>query len=101
VQGAPTLMLRTVGEIAADIREHNPIVTAHRRSAGGAATLTAPVVDGVRARRVHVAGAVAAVAADGAVEVVVVLAAGGSGHVFKTGNTESHPSEDQNVFFSP
>jgi hypothetical protein len=75
-------MLRTVGEIAADTREHNPIVTAHRLSAGGGATLTAPVADGVRAPRVRVAGAVAVAAADGAAEVVVVvLAAGDRGRV--------------------
>jgi hypothetical protein len=81
VQGVRTPMLRTVGEAAADIREHNLIATA-RLSAVGAATLTARVVDGVRARRVRVAGGVAAVAADGAAEVaVVVLAAGGSGRV--------------------
>ena len=97
-------MLRTVGEAAAaDIREHNPTATARRHSAVGGATLTALVVDGVRARRVHVAGGVAAVAADGEVEVVVVvLAAGGSGRAFsRPGTQESHPSEDQNVLFSP
>jgi hypothetical protein len=77
VQGAPTLMQHTAGAV---VREQSLMIRRH--SAGGAATLTAPVVDGVRARRVRVAGGVAAAVADGAAEVVVaVLAAGGSGHV--------------------
>jgi hypothetical protein len=73
------LMPRMVGEIPADTRERNRIATARRHSAGGAATLMMdPVADGVRARRVRVAGVVAAVAEDGAAGVVVVaLAAGG------------------------
>jgi hypothetical protein len=66
-------MPRTVGgEAAAGTREHNRTATAHRRSAGGVVTLMmAPVADGVRARRVRAAGVVAAVAVDGAAEVVV------------------------------
>jgi hypothetical protein len=78
VRGLRDLMLRTVGEEAAGTREHSRIVI-RRRSAGGAATRMGPVADGVRGRRVRVAGVVVAAAADGAAEVVVALVAGGRG----------------------
>ena len=80
----PILMLHTVTEIAAGIREGRPITTARLHSAVGAATLTAPVVDGVIGRRVRAAGAAEAealvVAEDGVVvvEAALVVAAGGS-----------------------
>jgi hypothetical protein len=105
MRGLPALMLRTVTEAAADIRERNRIATVRRRSAGGAATLATPVpvVDGVRARRVRVAGEAAVVVVDGAAEVAVVdlaAVAGGSETTLTPGTQELHPSEDQNVFFS-
>jgi hypothetical protein len=72
------LMPRMVGEIAAaGFQERNRTTTVRLRLAGGAATLMALAADGVRARRVRVAGGVAAVAEDGAAGVVVALAAGG------------------------
>jgi hypothetical protein len=87
-------MLHTVGEAAAGIRQQIPIATV-RHSAGGAATLTDPVVAGVHAMRVRVAGAAAAAVAAGVGTGVV--AAGGSERVLKNRNTRNHRSEEQNA----
>jgi hypothetical protein len=79
MQAGRTRMLRMAGVgVAEALLRNHTAAGVHRRLADGGATRMAPGGDGVRALRVHAAGAVVAAGADGAAEVVVavVLAAG-------------------------
>jgi hypothetical protein len=93
MQAGRTRMLHMAGEEVAEARLRNHTAAGVRqRSAAGAATRMAPVVDGVHAPRVHAAGAAVVVEVDG-VEgaVVVVLAADGRACVQGREHEKLHP----------